>query len=96
MYKPWISAIWQGNVARSLGDLGSPWLLTPYKSWDDPSKWKFNSLPLKSHDGWKEDDPLLSEILTFSEPNCSCSTLGGGGLSAKITNKDISKVFSRS
>ena len=36
IYKPWRSPIWKGKESRSLGDLRSPWLLTTYKSWDDP------------------------------------------------------------
>ena len=26
----------EGGITRSLGDLRSPWILTTYKSWDDP------------------------------------------------------------
>ena len=34
MYKPFSS--FGRGITRSLGDLQSPWLLTTYKSWDDP------------------------------------------------------------
>ena len=35
IYKQWKRPFGRGPT-RSLGDLRSPWLLTTYKSWDDP------------------------------------------------------------
>ena len=40
IYKPWSSAIWKGNN-RILRGRKLTWLLTTYKSWDDPPSMGF-------------------------------------------------------